>query len=47
MRKNATLLLIDKDQVEALLQPDDVLAAVGEAFALHSQGEGRVFPVLG
>lgn len=46
MRKNATLLLIDKDQVEALLQPDDVLAAVGEAFALHSQGEGRVFPVV-
>lgn len=42
----AQLLLLDKHAVEAALQPDDVLAAVREAFVLHSHREGRVFPVI-
>jgi ornithine cyclodeaminase len=46
MRNDAKLILIDKHQVEALLKPDDVVEAVREAFALHSRGEGRVFPVV-
>lgn len=46
MRSEARLLLVDKDAVEALLLPADVMAAVREAFTLHSQGEGRVFPVV-
>ena len=46
MPKHAKLLLLDKNQVESLLEPDDVLAAVSEAFKLHSLGEGRVFPVV-
>lgn len=46
MPSDARLLLLDKDQVEALLDPDAVLEAVREAFQLHSQGEGRVFPVV-
>jgi ornithine cyclodeaminase len=43
---DATLLLLDKHQVDALLSPDDVLQAVREAFVLHSDREGRVFPVV-
>ncbi len=39
-------MLLDKDDVEALLFPGDVLRAVREAFLLHSRGEGRVFPVV-
>jgi ornithine cyclodeaminase len=46
MRSEARLLLVDKAAVEALLLPDDVMSAVREAFTLHSQGEGRVFPVI-
>ncbi len=46
MPSDARLLLLDKNQVEALLQPADVLEAVREAFVLHSQGEGRVFPLV-
>lgn len=46
MPSDARLLLLDKAQVEALLLPDEVLQAVHEAFVLHSQGEGRVFPVV-
>jgi alanine dehydrogenase len=46
MPNDARLVLLDKDVVESLLLPDDVLAAVREAFVLHSQREGRVFPVL-
>ncbi|MGJ7500903.1 ornithine cyclodeaminase family protein [Variovorax sp. ZT5P49] len=42
----AQLLLLDKHQVDALLSPDDVLQAVREAFVLHSEREGRVFPVV-
>lgn len=43
---DARLLLLDKNQVDALLLPDDVLLAVREAFVLHSDREGRVFPVV-
>ncbi|MGO4306205.1 ornithine cyclodeaminase family protein [Cupriavidus sp. RAF12] len=46
MPADAQLLLLDKHAVEAALQPDDVLAAVREAFVLHSHREGRVFPVI-
>ncbi|MCW8166267.1 ornithine cyclodeaminase family protein [Verminephrobacter aporrectodeae subsp. tuberculatae] len=46
MRSDAQLLLLDKAQVHALLQTDDVLDAVREAFVLHSRQEGRVFPVI-
>ncbi len=43
---DALLLLLDKHQVGALLSPDAVLQAVHEAFVLHSDREGRVFPVV-
>ncbi|MBN3756743.1 ornithine cyclodeaminase family protein [Paraburkholderia sp. Tr-20389] len=43
---NATLLLLNKDDVEQLLTVDDVLAAVQRAFVLHSEAKGRVFPVV-
>jgi len=46
MPSDARLRLLDKNQVEALLSPDDALGAVREAFVLHSQGAGRVFPVV-
>ncbi|WP_422085265.1 ornithine cyclodeaminase family protein [Variovorax sp.] len=43
---DARLLLLDKNQIDALLLPDDALLAVREAFVLHSEREGRVFPVV-
>ncbi|WP_418129508.1 ornithine cyclodeaminase family protein [Variovorax sp. 375MFSha3.1] len=43
---DARLLLLDKNQVDALLSHDEVLGAVREAFVLHSDREGRVFPVV-
>lgn len=46
MRSDARLLLIDKNAVDALLDPEEVQAAVREAFELHSRREGRVFPVI-
>ncbi|ASL47627.1 Delta(1)-pyrroline-2-carboxylate reductase [Burkholderia sp. AD24] len=46
MPVDAHLLLLDKDQVERLMQPADVMEAVKEAFVLHSNREGRVFPVV-
>ncbi len=46
MPRNSKLLLLDRNQLELLLDPDDVLEAVREAFKLHSLGEGRVFPVV-
>ena len=46
MPNDAQLLLLDKHTVESLLQPDDVLQAVRQAFVLHSQGDGRVFPLV-
>lgn len=46
MPADARLLLLAKHEVEQLLVPGDVLDAVREAFVLHSEGEGRVFPVV-
>jgi ornithine cyclodeaminase len=46
MRSDARLLLLDRDQVAALLQADAVTAAVQEAFLLHSSREGRTFPLV-
>src|SRR3978361_98098 len=46
MPSDAQLLLLDKNEGDALLLPDDVMQAVREAFVLHSQREGRVFPVV-
>ncbi len=46
MPTDAQLLLLDRDIVEPALQRDQVLAAVREAFVLHSQRAGRVFPVV-
>lgn len=40
------MLLLDGTAVQALLQPDAVLASVREAFMLHSERQGRVFPVV-
>jgi len=42
----ARLLILDRDAVAALLQPDDVRAAVREAFALHAARAARVFPLV-
>ena len=46
MPKQAELLVLSGPEVETLLRPDDVLAAVREAFSLHSERQGRVFPVV-
>ncbi|MFY8083567.1 MAG: ornithine cyclodeaminase family protein [Rubrivivax sp.] len=46
MPSDARLLLLDKHAVQRLLVPEDVVAAVREAFELHSQRQGRVFPVV-
>ena len=47
MRNNdARLLILDRDVIAALLQPDDVRAAVREAFALHAARAARVFPLV-
>lgn len=46
MPNNAQLLLLDAENVEQLLQPDAIFEAMKRAFALHSRGEGRVFPLV-
>ena len=46
MPTDAQLLLLDRDAVEPALQAGQVMAAVREAFVLHSQRAGRVFPVV-
>ncbi len=38
--------MLDKNQVELLLEPLATLDAVREAFTLHSERAGRVFPVV-
>ncbi|MCE3262241.1 MAG: ornithine cyclodeaminase [Pseudoduganella sp.] len=43
---DARLLLLDRDAVAALLQPDAVRAAVRDAFALHAARSARVFPIV-
>lgn len=42
----ARLLLLDRDAVAALLLPEDVRAAVREAFTLHAARAARVFPLV-
>ena len=44
--ESATLLLLNRDDVARLLQPDEVLAATREAFVLHCQGDGRAFSLV-
>lgn len=46
MPKVETLLLLNRDQVEALLSLEDVVIAVREAFLLHHERKGRLFPVV-
>ncbi|OLL31026.1 ornithine cyclodeaminase [Burkholderia sp. SRS-W-2-2016] len=46
MPTDAKLLLLDRDVVEPALQAGQVMAAVREAFILHSQRAGRIFPVV-
>lgn len=46
MPADAQLLLLDRDAVAPSLQPERVMAAVREAFVLHSGRAGRVFPVV-
>jgi ornithine cyclodeaminase len=46
MRNDATLLLLNSDDVETLLTVDAVLPAVHRAFVLHYEGKGRVFPLV-
>ena len=46
MCKIETLKLLDRDSVNALVLPEQILHAVREAFYLHSAGDGQVFPVV-
>ena len=46
MPNDAELLILSGPQVEPLLKPADVLDAVRAAFVLHSQRQGRIFPVV-
>lgn len=46
MPTDAKLLLLDRDVVERALQAEQVTSVVCEAFVLHSQRAGRVFPVV-
>lgn len=46
MPTDAHLLLLDNETVKFTLQTENVLRAVREAFILHSQRAGRVFPVV-
>ena len=46
MSRNARLLLIDKNQVEALITLEDSLTATRDAFILHARQEGKVFPLV-
>ncbi|NVZ83935.1 ornithine cyclodeaminase family protein [Pseudomonas yamanorum] len=46
MGSEATLKLLDKGHVDALLDHEQALQAVREAFTLHSLGDGQVFSVV-
>ncbi|MGW7771488.1 ornithine cyclodeaminase family protein [Pseudomonas machongensis] len=46
MSKIETLKILDRDCVNALVSPEQILFAVREAFYLHSAGEGQVFPIV-
>lgn len=46
MPSDAQLLLLDRDAIAALMTTGMASRAVHDAFALHSQRQGRVFPVV-
>jgi alanine dehydrogenase len=46
MTTDAQLVLLDSSDVKELLEPANVFDAMKQAFALHSQREGRVFPIV-
>ena len=46
MFKIEMLKMLDRDSVNALMRPEQILFAVREAFCLHSAGNGQVFPVV-
>ncbi|NIE63163.1 ornithine cyclodeaminase family protein [Burkholderia sp. Ax-1719] len=46
MPTDAKLLLLNRDVIDPALRGEQVLNAVREAFVLHSQRAGRVFPVV-
>lgn len=46
MPRESRLLMLNAEAVAAVLQPNDVLDAVRRAFVLHSEAQGRVFPVI-
>ncbi|MBY4871340.1 ornithine cyclodeaminase family protein [Burkholderia sp. Bp9017] len=46
MPTDAQLLLLDRDAIAPALQAEQVMTAVRDAFVLHSQRAGRVFPVV-
>jgi len=46
MPRESRLLMLNAEAVAAVLQPSDVLEAVRRAFVLHSEAQGRVFPVI-
>lgn len=46
MHNTAQLLLLDKNGIDTLTNPVEILDAVREAFILHSKGNGRLFPVV-
>ncbi len=46
MSSKDQLLLLDGPQVSQLIDPSMAMAAVRDAFVLHSQALGRVFPVI-
>jgi alanine dehydrogenase len=46
MSAEGSLLLLNKNHVQLLLDRKEVLGAVREAFVLHSRAQGRVFPVI-
>jgi ornithine cyclodeaminase/alanine dehydrogenase-like protein (mu-crystallin family) len=46
MPADALLYMLNADAVSRYLEPDDVMAAVREAFILHAGRQGRVFPVI-
>lgn len=46
MPSSDNLLMLNADDVAAQLHPEIVIAAVKEAFTLHSDGQGRVFPLI-
>ncbi|UGQ45298.1 ornithine cyclodeaminase family protein [Massilia endophytica] len=46
MSETSQLLLLDRDQAAALLDPEAVLEATREAFLLHASRAGRIFPLV-